>query len=327
MDSRPRGGQRLGLTIPLTDRPLNAQRDLLLSATELGYTDFWSSETAEADAFTPLALASAWVPQARLGTAIVPVYTRGPAVLAMSVGAMAQAASAGFVAGIGASSPAIVRAWNGIEFERPWQRVRDTLRFLRAALTGEKVTARYETFTVDGFRLQYPPRVQPPIYVAALREGMLKLAGREGDGAILNWLSVDDVARVAPIVRQFGREKELVARIFVCPSEREEEVRRMARREIAAYLNVPAYAAFQKWLGRGEQLREMWSAWAAGDRAGALRAIPDHVIDELFVHGSAERCWEQIGRYAAAGIDTPVLRLMPWGMSETEALRTLGAVR
>jgi probable F420-dependent oxidoreductase len=319
--------QRVGLTIPLTSRPLAQQREVVETAAALGYTDLWSSETAEADAFSPLALASGWAPQMRLGTAIVPVHTRGPALLAMSFGAMAQAAPGSFVAGIGASSPVIVEAWNGIEFDRPWYRVRDTIRFLRQALSGEKVSEEYETFTVKGFRLGYLPERPPPIYVAALREGMLRLAGREGDGAILNWLSAGDVEKVAPIVREFGAEKELVARIFVAPSEDEEEVRAQARRYIAAYLNVPAYAAFHEWLGRGEALREMWDAWSAGDRKGALAAISDETIDELFVHGSPARCREQIQRYVDAGITTPVVMVMPWGQSELEALQALGSPR
>lgn len=320
---------RVGLTIPLASRPLAQQQRVVELALELGYTDLWSSETAEADAFSPLALASAWAPELRLGTAIVPVHTRGPALLAMSFGALAQAAPGRFIAGIGASSPAIVQAWNGIEFDKPWQRTRDTIRFLREALTGTKVTECYETFAVEGFRLDYVPERPPPIYVAALREGMLRLAGRDGDGAILNWLSAADVARVAAIVRESaaGARRELVTRIFVCPSEDEQEVRRNARRFITAYLNVPAYAAYQEWLGRGEQLREMWRAWADGDRKAALAAVPDQTIDELVVHGSARTCREQIRRYVEAGVGTAVVKLMPWGISELDALEALGPMQ
>lgn len=321
----PKGAVRHGLTIPLTSKALDEQREIIESAIELGYTDLWSSETAEADAFSPLAMAATWAPEARLGTAIVPVYTRGPALLAMSFAAMAQAAPGRFVVGIGASSPVIVDSWNGIPFERPWYRVRDTIHFLRQAMTGEKVSEEYDTFTVKGFRLGYVPEQQPPIYVAALREGMLRLAGREGDGAILNWLSAADVRKVAPIVREFDQNKDLVARIFVAPSEDVEEVRLQAKRYIAAYMNVPAYAAYQEWLGRGEAMREMWDRWADGDRKGALAAISDELVDELFVHGSPQSCREQIQEYVEAGITTPVVMVMPWGGSEVGGLQALGS--
>ena len=107
---------------------------------------------------------------------------------------MADAAPGQFACGLGASSEVIVSNWNGLEFENQFRRVRDTLRFLRQAFTGEKVTEEYDTFKVKGFRLSRIPEQLPPIYLAALRPGMLHLAGREADGAILNWLSAKDVA-------------------------------------------------------------------------------------------------------------------------------------
>ena len=94
-----------------------------------------------------------------------------------------------------------------------------------------------------------------------------------------------------------GDERELVARIFVCPSDNAEVVRAGARRAIAAYMNVPVYAAFQEWLGRGEQLGGMWAAWKAGDRKRALDEIPDEVVDDLVVHGTPEQCRTRIEEY------------------------------
>ena len=195
--------------------------------------------------------------------AIIPAYTRGPALLAQSVAAMAEAAPGRFTLGLGTSSDVIVSRWNGIEFAEPYRRVRDTIRFLRSALAGEKVDHEYDTFTVRGFRLARPVEHPPPIFLAALRPGMLRLAGREADGVILNWLSAEDVATVKPEV---GADVPVAARIFVCPTEDAEVARAVGRRMIAAYLNVGVYAAFHRWLGRGPELEPMWTAWQAGDR-------------------------------------------------------------
>ena len=126
--------------------------------------------------------------------AITPAYTRGPALLAQSLASMADAAPGRFSCGLGASSKVIVADWNGLEFENQYRRIHDTLRFLRLAFSGEKVTEDFETFKVKGFRLARLPEQLPPIYLAALRPGMLHLAGKEADGAILNWLSAEDVA-------------------------------------------------------------------------------------------------------------------------------------
>ncbi|NLV55013.1 MAG: LLM class F420-dependent oxidoreductase [Acidimicrobiales bacterium] len=315
--------QRYGMTIPFDGIPLHAQREAIVELADRGYTDVWSSEANGADAFTPLALASVWAPSLRLGTAIVPAYTRGPGTLAQCVASLADAAPGRLAFGIGTSSDVIVERWNDIEFTEPYRKVRDTVRFLRAALTGEKVVAEYDTFSVKGFKLGVVPEEQPRILIAALREGMLRLAGREGDGAIINWLSADDVRRVVPHVHAGGEGKEVVARIFVAPTTDADTVRAMGRYAIAAYLNVPVYAAFHEWLGRGEVLGPMWEHWKAGDRKAALAAIPDDVVDQLIVHGSPEECREHVGRYVEAGVTCPALAVLPFGLDPVQAARDL----
>lgn len=311
---------RHGITMPFEGVPLHEHRDWLEELVALGYTDVWSSEAGGHDAFTPLALAAAWTPALRLGTAIVPAYTRGAATLAQTVASMVQAAPGRFALGIGTSSNVIVENWNGIPFEEPYRRVRDTIRFLRRALAGEKITHDYDTFSVRGFRLGVPVGEMPPILVGALRPGMLRLAGTEGDGAIINWLSADDVKTVVPHV---GEGKEIVARIFVLPSNDENLVRFVGRRAIAAYLNVPVYAAFHAWLGRGEMLQPMWDAWNAGDRDAATAAIPDALVDALIVHGSAAECREHLARYVANGVTTPAPAFLAGSDDARRALREL----
>lgn len=316
---------RPGVTIPLPG-PLAAQRERIVELADLGYTDVWSAESDGLDGFTPLALASAWEPRLRLGTAIIPAYTRAPACLAQSVAGLAAAAPGRFAFGIGASSNVIVERWNGVPFTEPYKRVRDMVRFLRTALTGEKVTQRYDTFEVSGFRLGVVPEVAPPILIAALRPGMLRLAAREGDGAIINWLSPDDVAKVVQVIKEAapGEDREVVCRVFCCPSDDTARVREAAKFAIAAYLNVPVYAAFHEWLGRGPQLAAMWEAWKAGDRKAALAAIPDSVVDELVVHGTPAQCRATIQRYFDNGVTTTSLMLMPLApFDHGEALRAL----
>jgi len=268
----------------------------------------------------PLTLAAAWTPTLRLGTAILPVYTRGAATLAEATASMCQAAPGRFALGIGCSSPTIVENWNAVPYEKPYQRVRDTIQFLRAALSGEKVTADYETFSVKGFRLDVPIPEMPPILVGALRGGMLRLAGREGDGAITNWLSPADVPK---IVEQVGPDKEIVTRIIVLPTTDFDTVRAIGRRVVAAYLTVPAYAAFQEWLGRGDALRDMNAAWNAGDRARALELVPDSLLDELIVHGSPAECARGVEEYAAAGVTTTAPMVNAQGDQLREVLRAL----
>jgi probable F420-dependent oxidoreductase len=317
--------QNWGMTIPFYDRSLAQAQELIAELPALGYTDVWSAEVNGVDGFTPLALAAQWAPGVRLGSAIVPVSTRGPGLLAMSAATLADLAPERFVLGIGSSSPAIVERWNAGEFVKPYARTRDTLRFLRAALAGEKVTQAYETFEIKGFKLERAPKVAPKIVLAALRPRMLHLAAEEADGAITNWLSPDDVRTVRA---EIGPDTELIARLFVCVNEDADQVRELARWMLAGYLTVPAYAAFHDWLGRAEVLRPLHEAWAAGDRQAALKAIPDEVVDALVVHGDAATCRARIQEYVDNGLDTPVLAPIPGGeVSITQAVRDLAPVK
>ncbi len=318
---------RLGMTVPFDGVPLGEQREWFEELQTLGYTDLWSAEANGSDGFTPLVLGSQWAPKLRLGTAIIPAYTRGAGLLAQSVASLAEVAPGRVAIGIGSSSNVIVEQWNGIDFERPYARVRDSVRFLKTALSGEKIDQDYETFRVRGFKLGRKVAVQPQIMIAGLREGMLRLAGRESDGAIINWLSAVDVAKVNEIVQAAspdGSAKEIVARIFVCPSEDTDAVRSSARFAIAAYLNVPVYAAFHEWLGNGPLLQGMWDAWKAGDRKAALAAIPDEIVDRLIVHGSIDECRAHLQRYGANGVTTAAVALLPLAKYDLrEAIRGL----
>jgi probable F420-dependent oxidoreductase len=299
------------MTVPLGGVPLADHAAVFAALADAGFTDAWSSEVSGSDAFTPLTLAAAWEPRLRLGTAITPVFTRGPGLLAMTAAALAETAPGRFRLGIGASSPVVVGDWNAADFARPFARSRDMLRFLRRALAGELVDERFETFGVRRFRLERPPATPPPVLLAALRPGMLRLAAAEADGVILNWLSARDVPVALAETKAAGPDFEVVARIFVCPTGDAAYARNLARRLIAAYLTVPAYAEFHRWLGREPVLGAMWQAWAASDRKAALAAIPDEVVDDLVVHGSPAECRAKVQAYADAGIGVPVMALLP----------------
>ena len=210
---------RYGITVPFAAAPARAAGPVVRELADLGYTDFWSSEADGTDGFTPLVLASQWTPDVRLGVAIVPVYTHGPA-----------AARPDQVASLCEAAPGTLRDGRGLLVQRD-----------RGAMERHPVPGALpphpghgalpadsphrceghrdlRDVRIDGFTLRRVPDPQPPILVAGLREGMLRLAGSEGDGAIINWLSADDVATVAPYVHVGGPGKEIVARIFVCPS-------------------------------------------------------------------------------------------------------------
>jgi len=312
------------MTVPLNDGPLHTQRDNIERLESLGYTDLWSAEAMGVDALSPLLLGSQWAPSMRLGTAIIPAFTRGPALMAQTVAGMCEAAPGRFVLGLGTSSNVIVENWNSVEFDEPYKRTRDMVRFLRQALTGEKVTETYDTFEVKGFRLMANVEEQPKILVAALREGMLRMAGRESDGAILNWLGPSDLETIVPIVKEQNPDAEIAARLFVVPTEDADTARAIARFVMGIYINVPVYRAFHEWMGRADDMQEHWDLWAAGDRKAATAALSDAIVDELVIHGSPAQCKARITEYMDKGIDTAAIAILPGsGVSDADAITYL----
>jgi len=326
--------KRWSLSVPMDGFALPELTEVAREAERLGYTDSWSFEVDGVDAFTPLTVIGL-ATRMRIGTAIANVYTRGPATLASTAAGLADVAPGRFVLGIGAGSQPIVESWNGGTFSRPATRVRETAQFLRAALAGERVVFKGETFTVDGFRLTKAPPQPVPIHIAALREGMLRVAGQVGDGVILNWLSPDDVPRSVAVVREAakraGRDPqaiEVTARLFVNLDPPGPEGDLVVRRHIAGYLNVPVYRAFQEWLGRGAVLAPMWQAWERGDRKAALAAVPEAVMADIILRGSMAEIRAHVRRYLEAGIDTAFLQVSTLETDPARRRQVLGdAVR
>jgi len=307
--------KRWSLSVPMDGFTLAEHAEIARDAERWGYTDAWSFEVDGVDCFSPLAVIG-MATGMRVGTAIANVYTRGPATLAVSAAGLAEIAPGRFCLGIGAGSQPIVETWNGGKFDRPATRVREMVQFLRPALAGERVVFRGETFSVDGFRLTRPPTHPIPIHVAALRPGMLRVAGEAADGAVLNWLSPDDVPKSVGVVREAARKAgrdpdgiEITARLMIHVDPPTPESDLVVRRHITGYLNVPVYRAFHEWLGRTEALLPMWEAWSRGDRKGALAAIPERVVQDLIIRGSMADIRAGIRRYLEAGIDTAFLSL------------------
>ncbi|HET9593463.1 MAG TPA: LLM class F420-dependent oxidoreductase [Solirubrobacterales bacterium] len=289
---------RWGLTLPLPGLTLADHEERVRRAEAAGYTDLWTGETAGPDGFTPLALSAAWTERARLGTGIVGVFQRGPALLAQQAAALADASQGRFVLGIGSSSDRIVEGWNGIAFERPLSKVRETLDFLDVALAGER--------TESGFKLEQKPAHEVPIVLAALRGKMLELAVERAAGAFTNFLPLAGLPKVTAQLDGAPEGFELLCRFFCIPGERE-QVEPLARFMFSSYITVPVYANFYRWLGYGEQIEPMVAAWEAGDRQAAAAAAPWELIEDMFVFGTPEEMKERLGAFVAGGITLPIL--------------------
>ena len=297
---------RIGVTLPFDDVPLAAHRPLLRTLVEAGCSEIWTGEVNALDGFGPLALFRGWEDTITVSCAAASVFTRGPGVLAMTAATLAEAAPSACRFGIGAGSPVLAETWNGVPFDRPYQRTVDTFRFVRSALAGEKVGG--------GFRLARPVMDPPRLLLGVAGPRMQDFAAAEADTMALNFLSPDDVARirdrVARVERLAPTPLETAVRVFLLPRAGR-DAEQAARRFLAGYLTVPTYAAFQRWLGREDDLAPMNAAWQAGDRRAAMAAIPDEVLHDLVVFGSPAECAASARRYLDRGADVVTLALVP----------------
>jgi probable F420-dependent oxidoreductase len=290
---------RLGLTVPFHGLPLGGLEPLLRRAERTGYDSVWSEESVNLDGVTPLAVAAPVTQRLRLVSGVLGVYTRGPALLAQTAAALAQLSAGRFVLGLGTSSEVIVEQWNGIAFERPVEKMRATVGYLRAVLSGERGTG--------GFKLVEAPSYEVSIVVAALRPRMLALAAEIADGAFTNFLPLSGAATVAASFA--SPSKELACRFFSVPGP-EDEALALARRLFVSYATVPVYRHFLAWLGWGDALDPVVAAWEAGDRRRAVELMPEALVREVFLLGPPEAQRERLAAFAEAGITTAVLALL-----------------
>lgn len=300
---------RLGLTIGLEGAGLREAVELGRRAEELGYTDLWTAEVGGVDALTPLAALAATTSSARLGTGILPVFTRPPALLAMSAAALQDLSGGRFVLGLGTSSHVIVESWMGGRFARPLTRLREYVEVVRACLSGDKVEFHGLTTRVDGFRLQHAP-ASVPIHLAALGPTACALGGEVADGIVF-FLKTPEGVRTAlgwaDAARGDRDPLECVMRLPYLVDEEPEILSVAARRLLLSYAPVDVYARSLAAQGFGAEITAIRAAWASGDRRRAVELVPAAMLDALFVMGGSDRAAERLEELRAAGVTTPVL--------------------
>ncbi len=306
---------RLAISLPV---PFATARDCVDLArraeSEWGYPAIWLAETSAMDCLALAGAIAVATERIEIGTAIVPVYNRSPAVLGMATGTLEQLSGDRFVLGVGSSSHAIIERWNGIPFELPLTRVRESVAILRQALAGEKTGFEGRTVRSHGLRLGCLGGRPARIYLAALREKMLNLAGEIGDGLIVNLFPVSAVPQIlaayragaARASRDAGSD-EVVCRFQVAVTDDVPAARNVVRMAFGAYVAQPVYNAFFAWCGFEAEARAVREAFARSDRAGTAAAMSDDLVDRVTILGTAEQCREQVAAFVAAGLTTPVI--------------------
>jgi probable F420-dependent oxidoreductase len=309
------------VSVLLSNTPdVAAVLDLAKLAEDTGLSRAWLAETGGLDA-AGLGAVIADRTSLEIGTAIVPVYSRTPALLAMMAGTWARFGGGDRPVhlGIGAGGQVIVERWHGVPFDRPLDAVRDTLRVLRQAFAAERTSYRGPARHSDGFRLALGPVPSAKVYVGGMGPKMQRLGAEEADGLIVTWLSPRVLSAFAAdftgTVRAAGRsrgEVTLVARAYVAVTGDVDACREAVRRELVEYLVSPPYARYFRSVGFGAEVDAVSAGFAARDRERAVAGVSDRLLDEVLVVGrSAGDVTDRLAAYLAAGADDLMVQPVP----------------
>ena len=336
---------RLGLTVGYSGRGMGLPLELILEAERLGFDSVWTAEAYGSDAITPLAWIGAQTTRIRLGTAIMQIPARTPAMCAMTAMTLDALSGGRFILGLGPSGPQVVEGWHGVRYGKPLTRTREYIQIIRQILKREKPVE----FHGEEYELPYAGhgatglgkplksilhgRADLPIYTAAIGPAGVRTAAELADGFFPIWMSPEKWSVFAPHVeegfKKAGGGKSLanfdVAPFVTCVvGDDLEKCRNAVKPMLALYIGgmgargANFYNDYAKRLGYEEAAVRIQDAFLAGDRGTAVAAVPDALVDEVALVGTRERIRDRITAWKASPVGTMCL-----GTGQPEAVRML----
>jgi len=305
--------QRTALTLP-DPQGVDPTIEMAKWAEAEGYDDLWFADSNGVDALTTAAAVALNTSRCRIGTAIIPVFSRTPAVLASTTHVLNQLSGGRFILGLGSSSQTMMENWHGQTFEKPLTRVKETALLVKQMLLGEKTSFAGDSVSSHGYRQLPLAAGSQSVYMAALRAKMLEAAAEFSDGVILNLFPKDALPRMMEHIR-IGAERagkkledvEIVCRHQVVVTDQLENARDMIRAGFAPYYATPVYNAFLAWSGYEDVAATIAEGWAAKDRAKTTGALSDQLVEDIAILGSKEACHDRIREYGDMGITTHII--------------------
>jgi probable F420-dependent oxidoreductase len=311
---------RIGVRIRDSALSIADMRDLACLAEARGLESVWLPENMGRDALAELIVLAQSTTRIRVGTGILPVFGRFPTQTAAAVATAAAAAPGRVVLGLGIGHrDALVRG-HGVDFQAPLERTAEFARIVRELLSGGEVTDTGGIFAIERFRLEDRPAPPVPVFIAALRPRMLRLAGAIADGVLLNWVHLDHLPRAIEYVREgaeaAGRSLEaltIASYLRTCVTDAPEQVERASREQIAQYGSMVYYRRYFSDIGFEAESQALAAAWARGDRDAAIASVTAPMVRDLTVYGSAEQCRTRLQAYRDAGLQLPIIAPFPVG--------------
>lgn len=313
-------------------RTLQGAIERVQLAESLGYEAVYTTHIAARESLTVLTAYALATKTIRVGTGVVPIYTRTPATMAQTAATIDDLSDGRLTLGLGVSHRIVVEHWHGQSIDRPVAEMREYVTLVRAILRGEDPNAAVEGTgkTAGKWRTSFhlaglAPRPRLPIYVAALSPAMLRLAGEVADGVML-WLCNPAYIRdvVIPEVRA-GRERagrtlegfDVVAAVPAALTDDVEQARATMRQELLTYFGLPFYRAMIERSGFRDDIEAYDAARDGGDVEAMKAAISDGFLADLAAIGDTGDVTGGMQRYRDAGASSPCAG--PIGKTDVEA--------
>jgi alkanesulfonate monooxygenase SsuD/methylene tetrahydromethanopterin reductase-like flavin-dependent oxidoreductase (luciferase family) len=287
-------------------------------ADQLGYDAAHTTHIAGRDSLTVLMAYAAATERIKLGTGVVPIFSRTPATMAQTAATIDEYSNGRMVLGLGVSHRVTVENWHGQKITKPVSQMREYLAGVRAILRGEEPPDG-EFFPTKFAFMGYAARADLPIYVAALSPNMIRLAGEAADGVML-WLCCPSYieSTVIPALKQgietSGRsfaDFDVVAAVPTALTDDPEAARATLRQDLIPYASLPFYRAMLEASGFADELAAFDEGMAAGDLERAKAGLSDRMLGELAGIGSAEDVQAAVRRYQDAGATSPGIGGLP----------------
>lgn len=313
---------------------------------ELGVDSLWAPEIWSYDALTGLAHLAAHTDRIELGTFVVQLGSRSPALLATSALGLQVLSGGRFRLGVGVSGPQVMEGWHGVRFRRPVQATRETIEIVRIVARGDRLEHDGEIYPLplpDSQGKAIVPLVEPaeiPVYVAAMGPANLRLTGEVADGWLGNAFVPESAAvfldRIEEGARSAGRtlaDLDLVAPVAVELTADDAATDAAVARHAAGYaFTIGAMGssgrnfyndAFGR-LGFAPEVAEVERLWRAGDRAAAAAAVPRDLGRLTNLVGTESEVAARAALHAEIGITTLLAKL---DGSPDDQLRTVERLR
>ena len=301
-----------------TGRELEPALERVRLAESLGYESVYTTHIAGRDSLTVLTRYATVTERIRLGTGVLPIFSRTPASCAQTAATIDEISGGRFVLGLGVSHRVTVENWFDSEIVKPVTQMREYAGICRAILDGETPPAG-DFFNSKFAFMGYPPRPELPIYIAALSPNMLRLAGEVAEGVML-WLCNPDYIRetVIPEVAK-GRERagrsmdgfDIVAAVPTAVTDDPDAARNAFRKDLIPYASLPFYRAMLERSGFESDLAAFDEGMAAGDAPAAMAGLSDDLLASLAGIGSATEAKAKVTEYAEAGATSPCIGGIP----------------